>query len=96
MVGVTENTRSHLAVRILLKARFAADAAAADDDTDFYPRDAMLARGGLIAMALCLCLRLSQVGVLWKRMNESSWFSAWELLPPILHCAERKFGYLQK
>jgi len=31
----------------------------------------------LLAMALCLCL--SQVRVLWKRMNEFSWFLAWEL-----------------
>jgi len=31
----------------------------------------------LLAMALCLCL--SQVRVLWKRMNKFSWFLAWEL-----------------
>jgi len=52
----------------------------------FYPRDAMLAR--VLAMALCLCpclsvcVCLSQVGVetvLSKRLNESGWFSAWEL-----------------
>ena len=42
----------------------------------FYPRDAMLAR--VLAMALCLCL--SQVGVLSKRLNESGWFLAWDLL----------------
>jgi len=37
----------------------------------------------LYAMALCPCqfvsVRLSQVGVLSKRLNESSWFWAWEL-----------------
>ena len=38
----------------------------------FYPRDAMLAR--VLAIALCLCL--SEVGVLSKRLNESGWFSA--------------------
>jgi len=90
----------------------------------------------LLAMALCLCL--SQVRVLWKRLNEFSWFLAWELpstypvlyfslavldprvshamdalfplifvlchsdwlfhgesCPPILHCVERKFAYLE-
>jgi len=42
-----------------------------------HPRDAMLAR--LLAMALCpsVSVCLSQVGVLSKRMNESSWFLAW-------------------
>ena len=37
------------------------------------PRDAMLVQ--VLALALCL----SQVSVLSKRMNESSWFLAWEL-----------------
>ena len=44
----------------------------------FYPRDAMLATGTTVAMALCLCL--SQVGVLKKLLDESSWFLAWGLL----------------
>jgi len=46
----------------------------------FYPRDAMLAR--VLTMALCLsvCLCLSQLGVLSKRLNESVWFLATELL----------------
>jgi len=50
----------------------------------FIPADAMLAR--VLAMALCpsvsvsVCICLSQVGVLSKRMNESSWFLARELL----------------
>ena len=48
--------------------------------SSFYPRDAMLAR--LPAMALCLCL--SQVGVLSKRLNESGWFLVWELLSAYL------------
>jgi len=39
----------------------------------FHPRDAMLAR--VLAMALCLCL--SQVGVLLKWFDGSSWFLAW-------------------
>ena len=37
------------------------------------PHDAMLVQ--VLALALCL----SQVSVLSKRMNESSWFLAWEL-----------------
>ena len=41
-------------------------------------RDAVPAR--IPAMAVCLCVCLSQVVVLSKRLNESSWFSAWELL----------------
>jgi len=40
--------------------------------TLIFARDAMLTR--VLAMALCLCL--SQVGVLSKRMNESSSFLA--------------------
>jgi len=39
----------------------------------FYPHDAMLAQ--VLAVALCL----SQVGVLSKGLNESSWLFAWEL-----------------
>jgi len=39
----------------------------------FYPHDAMLAQ--VLAVALCL----SQVGVLSKGLNESSWLLAWEL-----------------
>ena len=45
--------------------------------SSFYPRDAMLAR--VLATALSVCLCLSQVGVLSKRLNESSWFLAREL-----------------
>jgi len=48
---------------------------------DLYPRGAMLAP--VLAMALCpsICLsdRLSQVGVLSKRLDESGWVSVWEL-----------------
>jgi len=33
----------------------------------------------VLAMALCLSIRLSQVGVLSKRLNESSWVLACEL-----------------
>jgi len=46
-------------------------------------------------MGLCLSLRPSQVGVLLKRLNESSWFWHVSFLPPVLHCVKRKFGYLQ-
>ena len=60
----------------------------------FYPRDAVLARVvGLPMVVYHLSVCLSQVDVLWKRMNESSWFD--RFLPPILHCVKRKFGYLQ-
>jgi len=65
-----------------------------------------LSRPYRVAMALCLsetvslyvCLSvcLSQVGVLPKRLNESGWHWCGSFLPPILHCAKRKFGYLQK
>jgi len=63
----------------------------------FYLHDAMLAR--ILAMALCLslsvCICLLQVGVLSSRMNESSWFLAWELFSTYPACILRKFGYLQ-
>ena len=55
-----------------------------------YPRNAMLAR--VLAMARCLsvCLSvcLSQVGVLLKWLDGSSWFLAWRLLStsPTLCC----------
>ena len=39
---------------------------------------------------------LSQVGVLSKRMNESSCFWHMSFLPPVLHCVKTKLGYLQK
>ena len=56
--------------------------------------DTMLAR---VAMAQCLCLCLSQVGVLSKWMDGSSWFLAYiGFFRPILHCVIRKFRYLQK
>jgi len=50
----------------------------------------------VLAMALCLSVRLSQIGVLVKRLNESSWFWHVSFLPPVLHCVKRKFGNLQK
>jgi len=43
-------------------------------------------------VSLCVCL--SQVGVLLKRLGEWGWFLARELSQPILHCVIRKFGYL--
>jgi len=53
----------------------------------------------VLAMGMCPYLSvdcLSQVGVLSKRWNESSWFWHTSFLPPVLHCVKRKFGYLQK
>jgi len=58
-------------------------------------RDVCCASAGAIAMAMCLsvfvCVCHSS-----KRLNKSSWFLARGFLPPILHCVQRKFGYLQK
>ena len=47
-------------------------------NTLVYPRDAMLTR--VLAMALCLSVCLSQVGVLLKWLDGSSSFLAWRLL----------------
>jgi len=58
----------------------------ATDSAGFYARDARLAR--ILAMALCLCL--SQLGVLSKCMDGSSFWHV-GFFQPIL----RKFGYLQ-
>ena len=68
-----------------------------DRPTHFLPRDAMHPRY-ILAMGLCpfVSVRLSQVGVLSKRLNESSWFWHVSILPSVLHCVKRKFGYLQK
>jgi len=59
---------------------------------DFYR--AMICIRGILAMGLWLsvCVRLSQVGVLSKRLNESSWFWHVSFLPPVLQC---EFGFLQ-
>ena len=62
------------------------------NEFNFYPRDAMLAR--LLAMALCLSVTTSQVGVLSKGMNGLVWFLAWRFLRTIIHCVLRKFRYL--
>jgi len=43
----------------------------------FYPRDAMLAL--CLCLSVCLSVCLSQVGVLSKRMDGSSWFLACRL-----------------
>jgi len=71
------------------------------DETHFYSRDAMLARVLLLWPSACLsmsvCVCLSQIEVLSKLLNKSSWVLAGgSFLPPILHCVNRKFGYLQK
>ena len=49
----------------------------------------MLAPVLAIGLCLCVCLSvcLSQVGVLSKRMDGSSWFLAVELSVAIAHCA---------
>jgi len=54
---------------------------------------AVLALG--LCLSVCLFVCPLQVGVLSKRMNESSWFCRVSFLPPVLHCVKRKFGYLQ-
>jgi len=46
-------------------------------------------------VSVCVCVRLSQVGVLPKRVNEPSFWHVSFLLP-VLHCVKRKFDYLQK
>ena len=52
---------------------------------------------GPVSARPSVCPCLSQVGVLSKRLNESScFFSHVSFLPPVLHCVKRKFGYLQK
>jgi len=50
---------------------------------------------GPVSVCVCLSVCLSQVGVLSKGLNESSWFWRGCFLPSILHCVKRKFGYLQ-
>jgi len=56
---------------------------ASDDGNDIQcgvlPRDAMLARY-MLSLYVHLSICLSQVGVLSKRLNESSWVFAWEFL----------------
>jgi len=49
-----------------------------------------------VRLSVCSSVCPSQAGVVWKRLDESSWFLAWGFLPPIPHCVIRKFGYLQK
>ena len=54
----------------------------------------MLARVVMcLCLSVCLSVCLSQVGVLSNRLNESSWFLAWELPSPTL--CYKKFRYLQ-
>ena len=42
-----------------------------------------------------LSVHPSQVGIVSKQLDESSWFLARGFLPPIPHCVSRKFEYLQ-
>jgi len=53
-------------------------------------------RHGPVSVCLCLSVCPSQVGVLKRRLNESSWLWHGSFLPPIPHCVNRKFGSLQK
>ena len=64
------------------------------DSLVFFPAR-RYANAGISSGPLSVCL--SQVGVLWKRMNESSWVLAWELssTSPV-RSVVRKFGYLRK
>jgi len=57
----------------------------------FHPRDAMLWGTSYGPVSVCVCL--SQIGVLSKRLNESCWFF-WHgsFILPILQCVKRKFG----
>ena len=50
--------------------------------------------GLVFARVMPCCLYLSQVGVLSKWLNESSWFWHGIFFPSILHCVKRKFWYL--
>jgi len=52
--------------------------------------------GKSLSYMLSSCVCLSHAGIVSKWLEESSWFSAWRLIPPILHCVIRKFEYLQK
>jgi len=61
----------------------------------FYPRYAMPARV-LNDGPMSVCVRLSQVGVLSKRLNQSAWFWARGLLSTYPKEITSKFGYLQK
>jgi len=46
-------------------------------------------------VSVCPSVCPSQVGVLSKRLNESSWFWNVSFLPPVLQCVKRKFGHLR-
>jgi len=49
---------------------------------------------GPVSVSVSVCP--PQVGVLSKRLSESSCFWHMSFLPPVLHCVKRKFGYLRK
>jgi len=53
----------------------------------FLPRNAMLARY-MLWSRIRLSVRLSQAGIVWKPLDESSRFLAWRLPPtyPTLYC----------
>jgi len=50
----------------------------------------------LLSSCVRLSVRLSQAGIVSKRLHESSWYLARGFLPPIPRCVVEKFGYLQK
>jgi len=62
--------------------------------SDFYPRDAMLAR--VLAMALCLSVCVCRKSVFYRN-GWTIWPGFWHgsFLPPILHCVKRNLCYLQ-
>jgi len=49
----------------------------------------------MMSLYACLSVRLSQAGIVSKRMDKSSWFWHGGFFPLIPHCVIRKFGYLQ-
>jgi len=71
-------------------------------DCTFLPRDAMLASAvyaSVLRPSVCPPVCLSQVCVLSKRTNESSWLFAWELsssYPTLCFGEKSKIGYLPK
>ena len=87
--GAWTDDQLHADVRSLpLSARHAADELR--PDLQRFDRAMLCISGtshGPVSMSVCHKS---------KRLNKSSWLLACELLPPVLHCIKRKFGYLQK
>ena len=60
------------------------------------PIDAVVRSAMVRCLSVYVCMCLSQIGVLSKRLDESAGRAHGSFLRPILHCIIRKFGYLQK